>query len=312
MVGYQKEEIIGKYQHSLIHHTHSDGMPYKPEDCPIYHAVNSGKTTYVREDVFWRKDGSSFPVEYISTPIKEVGQIIGSVITFRDISEKKKMEELMIKSEKLSIIGELSAGIAHEIGNPLTTLKGFLQLFEAGTLPKQEYLSIMKTELERIEQISQEMLSLAKPDIANYEYTDIRQLINGVVKLLDTKAFRKSIHIEVDIQNEILIFCVKNQLIQVLINLIKNAIEEMERGTVLISARKIGNEVYIKVKDDGPGIPEHLLKKIGEPFFTTKENGTGLGLLVTYRIIQNHKGKVEVNSKVGVGTTFIITLPVEQ
>jgi two-component system sporulation sensor kinase A len=310
MTGYTVEEMIGRNQHSLIHHSHADGSTYDVSSCPIYNAIRSGKTSHVSGDFFWRKDGSCFPVEYISTPIIKDNNIIGAVVTFRDITEKKYMEELMIKSEKLSVVGELSASIAHEIGNPLTSLKGFLKLFEEGIVPKKEYLSIMKEELERIQEVSNEMMALAKPSIANYEYANLKEIVYSVKNLFDTEAFKKSINIVVEIpQSKIIIYCVKNQIKQALINVIKNAIEALNGGTITISIQKVNEKFEIIISDTGPGIPQEILLRIGEPFYTTKEKGTGLGLMVTYRIIHNHNGCVAIKSKINEGTTFIITIP---
>lgn len=309
MVGHKVEELIGLNSHSSFHHSHADGSHYSKFDCPIYAAIKNGKTTHVNEDVFWRKDGSIFPVESTSTPIIKENNIIGAVVTFRDITKKKQMEELMLRSEKLAVVGELAAGIAHEIGNPLTALKGFLQLMEAGTLPKKEYLTIMKEELERIEEISTGMLALGKPALQKSEFVDIKEIVNSVIDLFDTEAFKKSIKIQVDICDKIILFCVKSQIKQVFINLIKNAIEALNGGNINISARKWNNKIQISVKDDGPGISQESLSKIGQPFYTTKEKGTGLGLMVTNTIIENHNGSIEVKSKTKEGTTFIITLP---
>lgn len=313
MIGYKAEEIIGRNQHAIVHHSHADGTQYESSDCPIYAAIKNGETTQANEEVFWRKDGSNFPVESTTTPIIKENKIIGAVVTFRDITKKKQMEELMIKSEKHAVVGELAAGIAHEIGNPLTALKGFLQLMEAGSIPKQEYLSIMKEELDRIEEISSGLLTFVKPATQKYEFVNINEIINSVINLFGTEAFKKSIRIEVNIsETDNIIYCVKNQIKQVFINLIKNAIEALDGGNIYIAARRFNKEIKIEVKDNGPGIPKESLSKIGEPFYTTKEKGTGLGLMVTYFIIQNHKGSIDVESQIGEGTTFIITLPSEE
>jgi signal transduction histidine kinase len=173
----------------------------------------NGVTKYIENEVFWRKDGSSFPVEYTSTPILEDGKLIGTVVTFLDVSQRKQSEELVLKSEKLSVVGQLAAGIAHEIRNPLTSLKGFVQLMEEGTISEKTYLMIMKEELERIETISGELLALAKPQPSNYKEENLLQILLDVIALLDTEAFKHRIKIITEFEVDMIsISCVAPQL----------------------------------------------------------------------------------------------------
>lgn len=232
-------------------------------------------------------------------------------IIIRDISERKKNEELLINSEKLYVAGQLAAGIAHEIRNPLTSLKGFLQLLSSGRKNNGTYFDIMKSELTRIENIVSEMLMLSKPQVYELSYYDIRLVMRETVTLLETQAILHSIQIESDFGPDPLwIYGVDSQIKQVFINIIKNAIEAMtDGGAIHIHMRRVDNSVRIRIMDEGPGIEDSQLAKMGQPFYTTKDKGTGLGLMVSYKIVDNHQGKIQVFSQLGSGTTFEIVLP---
>ncbi|BBI31470.1 hypothetical protein KCTCHS21_08690 [Cohnella abietis] len=232
-------------------------------------------------------------------------------VIIRDISERKKNEELLINSEKLYVAGQLAAGIAHEIRNPLTSLKGFLQLIASGRRANSSYYEIMNSELDRIENIVSELLMLSKPQVYELTYQDMRAIMRDTVTLLETQAILHNIAIEAEYGTDPLwIYGVENQVKQVFINVIKNAIEAMiDGGSIGIKLSRESDGVYVRVRDEGPGIGEDQLAKIGQPFYTTKEKGTGLGLMVSYKIVDNHQGKIMVKSELGKGTLFEIVLP---
>ncbi|OBZ11173.1 MULTISPECIES: ATP-binding protein [Bacillales] len=241
---------------------------------------------------------------------KQIVQVI-----IRDISERKKNEELLINSEKLYVAGQLAAGIAHEIRNPLTSLKGFLQLLSTGRGNSSNFYEIMKSELVRIESIVSELLMLSKPQIYEFVYKDSRQIMSETVNLLDTQAILHNVVIEFHADYRPLwVFGVENQLKQVFINVLKNAIEAMPSGGVVTINMSLDEArgVLIRIKDEGSGIPTEQLSKIGQPFYTTKDKGTGLGLMVTYKIVDNHQGHISAETQMGVGTTFIIQLPYKE
>ncbi|MEJ9210944.1 ATP-binding protein [Bacillus smithii] len=233
-------------------------------------------------------------------------------IILKDITNKKETEKMLQKAEKLTIVGQLAAGIAHEIRNPLTAIKGFTQLLS--NMGHRDYTDVILTELDRIDKIVSDLLVLAKPQISHLEEINLVELIDRVVTLLRTQAIMYNIDIISDIRLKDcpVIEAEADQIKQVLINLIKNAIEAMpEGGTVTIEAEVDHSEdhVVIRVIDEGIGIPRELISRLGEPFFSTKEKGTGLGLMICQRIIKNHKGSLEIDSEVNKGTTFTIRLP---
>lgn len=241
---------------------------------------------------------------------KQIEQVI-----IRDISERKKNEELLINSEKLYVAGQLAAGIAHEIRNPLTSLKGFLQLIATGRGNSSNFYGIMKSELERIESIVSELLMLSKPQIYEFVHIDSRQIMADTVNLLETQAILHNVIIEFHADYRPLwVVGVENQLKQVFINVLKNAVEAMQSGGTATINMSLDEEqgVMIRIKDEGSGIPKEQLSKIGQPFYTTKDKGTGLGLMVTYKIVDNHQGQITAESEIGVGTTFIIRLPYKE
>ncbi|MDR4315787.1 sporulation sensor histidine kinase E [Niallia circulans] len=237
-----------------------------------------------------------------------------SITTLRDITENTLLEEQLRKSSTLNVVGELAAGIAHEIRNPMTALKGFIQLLEDGVASQENemYFSVIKTELTRIESIINEFLLLAKPQAVQYVKRDIRQIMNDTIELLYAQAVLQNVQIiKMFTEDMPTIYCEPNQLKQVFINIIKNAIEALEDGgEIAVSIEYKQDYFHIAIFDNGRGMGKEILARIGEPFYTTKEKGTGLGLLVSYQIIEEHQGKVTVESEPGVGTTFHLVLPV--
>ncbi len=231
--------------------------------------------------------------------------------SFVDITKEKENEQLVIRSEKMQIAGELAASVAHELRNPLTAIKGFFHVLKSSGEDKEMYYHIINDELNRIEQISGELLTLAKPHSENRRNYNLVQLIEEVKLLLTSESNMKSIEIILDaVQDEININCENTKIKQVFINLIKNAIDAMDDGgNIVITLKVIQETIEVQVIDQGCGIPEELLDKVGEPFYTTKEKGTGIGMMVCYQIIENHGGSIEVESKVNIGTTFTIRLP---
>ncbi len=234
------------------------------------------------------------------------------MIIVRDITERKKTEELLNKSDTLAAIGQLAAGVAHEVRNPLTVIKGFIQLFQINKEDQEKYFDLMLSEIERIEAILQEFLSIAKTDEISTEKKNIYQIFKNVVSLMNTKVIMTNIQVELYTNSkDIIIECSENQLKQVFINILQNSIEAMpDGGEISIHIKEIGKDgIIISVIDKGIGIPEERIKRLGEPFYSTKEKGTGIGLMLSYKIIESHQGNISIMSEVGVGTTVTIYLP---
>ncbi|QNU05797.1 ATP-binding protein [Peribacillus butanolivorans] len=250
----------------------------------------------------------------------EAGKFIGTAGILSEINERKHAEEklvslnenLAITSSKLSTAAQLAAGIAHEVRNPMTAILGFVKLIRDGGADKQEYYDIIFSEINRIEQVLNELLLLSKPSEEEFLKKDLKKTCNHVITLLETNAVLNNIQIHKNYNEQsIYIYCDENQIKQVLINLIKNSIESMtDGGNIFVNIYEKDNEVYISILDEGEGIPENFLQKVGEPFFTTKSMGTGLGLSVCFKIIEKHGGKVFITSELKKGTKIVCVFPI--
>jgi PAS domain S-box-containing protein len=242
----------------------------------------------------------------------EEGKIYRIAGVAEDITESKLKEDLLRKSDKLAAVGQLAASIAHEIRNPLTSIKGFMQLRNDIQFPYQE---ILFSELNQIETFINEILILANPNHEmNFEQKAINKLLQDVMHEKEGQASLLNIHFSLKINEEALtILCDENQMKQVFHNIINNAIEAMPKGgTVHIEVGKENEQyIYVLVEDQGVGIAEERLAKLGEPFYSNKEKGSGLGLMISFKIIENHKGRIDFKSQLDRGTKVKILLPFE-
>ncbi len=264
------------------------------------------------ETIRLKRDGSLVEVSVSTSIIRdEEGKPQSFVHVSRDMTERNRIEELLRRSEKLTTVGQLAAGVAHEIRNPLTTLRGFLQLQQEKKVLVPLHVELMLSELERINLIVSEFLILAKPQAVHFQQKDVRHILGDVVSLLSSQAHLFGIEFETKFSKlPATVHCEENQLKQVFINVVKNAIEAMpEGGTITLEQDTVDGYVIIVISDEGVGVPEEMLPKLGEPFFTNKETGTGLGLMVSQRIIQSHKGSMEIRSEYGCGAEVTIKLP---
>jgi two-component system, sporulation sensor kinase A len=253
--------------------------------------------------------------EYNISPIyNEQKEMDSFVIVGRNITDRVKNDAALRNLDRLSIIGQLAAGVAHEIRNPLTSLKGFSKLLKRSTdREKQEdYLSIIMEELDRIDLIVNEFMSLAKPQAIQFERENLMTILDSTVKILHPQALLYNVQIISDYQQheEIQLLCSLNQLKQVFVNFIKNAIESMPKGgQVHIGARRVEkNRVLITFTDEGVGIGKEMMHYLGTPFYTTKDKGIGLGLTVSNKIILEHNGTMKIDSQIGKGTTVSVEL----
>ncbi|QFT88505.1 Sporulation kinase E [Bacillus sp. THAF10] len=306
ILGFSKEELINNYLSSFINREQIDSIKERWKQSPDSDEL-SGEISY-------ENDGSIQIIEYSAK--KNVIEGLHMTI-FRNITEKREMEEQLRKSDTLTVVGELAAGIAHEIRNPMTALKGFIQLLQNSMEDNQHtmYFDVITSELKRIESIITEFLVLAKPQAISYQRKNATVIMKETLDLLSAQASLENIQFASFFEENVPdIYCEPNQLKQVFINILKNAIEVMPKGgkvTVFIEKEKEKDDfILISIIDEGIGIPDDKLKKLGEPFYTTKERGTGLGLMVSYKIVEEHNGCIEVMSEVGRGTTFHIHLPV--
>lgn len=305
---YTREEIIGQ-THSLLNSMHHTKEFFQE----LWKTIGQGKV-WKGEIQNKAKDGTLYWVDTTIVPfLKENGKPYQYLAIRNDITERKKNEEIMHRQDKLATVGQLAAGVAHEIRNPLTSMRGyteFLQLDETNK-ERQEYLEIILDEIDRVNNIVEDFMMLAKPKAVVLEEKNIIPLIKTVLSLFEFEARKKNIHIYFEFNQEnVIVDCDENRLKQVLINFVKNGIDAIPNGgEIRIRVRTVGQNVHVSIHDTGIGIPKDKLEKIGEPFFTTKKKGNGLGLMVSFHIIESHNGKVDVESELNKGTTFTIKLP---
>lgn len=237
-----------------------------------------------------------------------------SLYLIESMLEKKRLKEKIQRTEKLTLLRELSAAFAHEIGNPLTTVHGFLQFMmnnPISDMKRNEYLQIMMTELTHAESILAEYLSLTKSQLDTSESLNLELLIKEVIETISPLAADNFVEIQSKLQPLVLIEADPLRVKKCLINIIKNGIEAMNEGGILtIMLQKEGKEVLIGITDTGVGMTREEIKRMGMPFYSTKEKGTGLGTIIAYSIIKELKGDVEIKSKKGEGTSCLITIPV--
>ncbi len=237
------------------------------------------------------------------------------LVIIRDMTEIKNAEEELRQTETSNVLGDLAASVAHEVRNPLSTFKGFLQLLDGNEAVNQELLNVVGSEMEQLEGTINEFLLLSKREFVPYEAVNLNELIAELVERLAKKAADRKINIVEFYQSvDVSCTCIRSHIKQVITNLINNGIESMPDGgqlkTKLMTTDR--GDIVIEVEDDGKGIPEHLINRLGEPYYQTTEKGTGLGLMVSYKVIKEHGGRIEVTSREGIGTVFRITLPVNQ
>lgn len=274
--------------------------------------LNGGQVTDY-ETILYSKDGRPIEVSITLSGIRdEQGRIVAYASIVRDIAERKRTEEILRRSEKLSVVGQLAAGVAHEVRNPLTTLRGFVQLIQRDGKLDKSYLNIMLSELDRINLIVSEFLVFAKPQADRYQEADLYGIMNDILVLLDSEANIHNVRMITCLEPGIPpLRCESNQLKQVLVNVMKNGMEAMPDGgeLTLELIRETEQDILIRIKDQGIGIPEEDLARLGEPFFTRKAEGNGLGLMISQQIIQHHKGNMRYSSKPGEGTCVEIRIP---
>lgn len=309
ITGYTQKEMIGKhFTYILPEHNHTAAIKYLSK-------VISDKIPQMFELKIEHKNGQLIILQCTSLPIIVDGKMTGIIGYGKDVTSLRLAEERLRRTEKLTVVGELSASVAHEIRNPLTSLKGFVQILQVEDPKHQFYYQIMHDELNRINHIVSELLLLAKPQQMKFTHANLNKLVQDVLSLLNTEANLNDIQIDFSSSiREFWIECEPNQLKQLFINMIKNAMEASNKGGVVsITLEKVENEfASVKVMDQGCGISKERLERIGEPFYSSKEKGTGLGLTVSYKIVQSHNGSIQFESEQDVGTTVTINLPIQQ
>jgi PAS domain S-box-containing protein len=316
LFGWSAEESLGRFYHSILEDEREKADFHKGFD-----AAKAGQSIKDRETIRRRRDGSSIVLSLSAAPIYNAdGNISGGVAIFADLTERKALESRMAQSEKLSAIGQLAAGVAHELNNPLGVILGFAQSVsrriddgDALALP----LRSIAREALRCKELVQNLLTFSRQDRKNLEPLDLTGAVSGALLLVETQARVRGIELRRELAGESLIVSANaNQIQQIVINLCTNALDATPQGgsvTVRCVRRRQdgGSYARIEVRDTGSGIPAAIRQKIFDPFFTTKDpgKGTGLGLSLVYELVSHHNGRLDYTSEEGRGTAFFVDLP---
>lgn len=324
MLGYESGELLGQRQHERIHHSRLDGSSFDAEECPIYAAIHEGVPHFMDSDAFWKKDGSSFPVEYSSNPIFVNGKVEGAVVVFRDISDRRKVESelrdaVRTRDEFLSIA-------SHELKTPLTPLKLQVQGLIRAIQGSREGQGIPPTlirlaessdrQIVRLNRLVENLLDVSRINTGRLqlfpEEADVGSIVSEIVDRYrpEIEAAGCSIRHELP---ESPLRCRLDllRIEQVITNLVMNAARHAPRSTITVSVGNAREGVFIEVADDGPGIPQEDLGRIFGRFERAGSSvgGLGLGLFIARQIVDAHGGRIRVESGQGSGTRFIVELP---
>ncbi|MCC3374947.1 ATP-binding protein [Cohnella sp. REN36] len=276
----------------------------------------------LKEMVYYRRFHGEFQDangRFLLVTISQIDELDGDyLVSVKDVSEYKQIEQTAFQNDKLAMLGKIAAAIAHEIRNPLTSIRGFIQLLRPylDTIGKQEYARIILSEIDRANDIIYEFLNSSKPSAPMTQTVLVGLLLKETILLTESEAHMSGIELSCEIFDPYIMISIDvKQIKQVVLNMVKNAMDailsapDQRRGLIKLTARREKRFAVISISDNGRGMDRSTLNRLFDPFFTTKEDGTGLGLSVSYRIIRNHGGTVHVDSQVGEGTEFMIYLP---
>ena len=334
ITGWEASEVIGLNQHEILHHTHADGSPHWAEECPVYQTFRDNEARYISDDIFWRKDGSNFPVEYSSTPIwDENGKTVGSVVVFRDMTRRKKTDEdarqhqvELARVGRLSTLGEMASGIAHELNQPLTAIsanaQASIRLLESDSSNLDVCVDVMERiadQADRAGEIIRQLRRFVRKEPLERSEVDVNDLVKAVVVLIRPEIRRANVLLELELDEQLPAISLQPiQIEQVILNLARNAIEALlenqqdERRLCICTSHKDAGRVEVTVRDNGPGIKPEVADTLFDPFVTSKSQGMGLGLSISHGIIEAHGGKLTVNPAYRDGAEFNFYLPLTE
>jgi PAS domain S-box-containing protein len=332
LLKYEKgENLLGKDAHTLLHHSHADGTPFPADQCRIVESRLSGIAIHLDNEVFWRADGTSFPVEYWAYPIRKGEEIVGAVVTFLDITERMRAQAALVEAKQAAEAGsqaksEFLANMSHEIRTPMNGIIGMteLTLGTALTAEQREYLSLVKSSADSLLHVINDILDFSKIEAGKLELEktefEIRDLIRDTLKTLAQRTENKPIEICSRISPKVPMTLLGDptRLRQLVVNLVGNAIKFTEQGNIVVNAdleAANGDEVTLRisVSDTGMGIPKEKQNLIFDSFAqvdgstTRKFGGTGLGLTISRQLVELMGGQIWVESELGKGSTFHFT-----
>ena len=310
ILGYRQEEVIGKIKVQAIYPPNSAGQILKK----LLSSDFGGRGRLINhETVVFSKSGEPIPVELSATLIVDDHEITAVVGFFRDLRERRLLQEKVLQNERLAVLGQMAAHISHEIKNPLMVIGGFArQVKENFNGPKEknlEKLQIVIDEIKRLEGFLVEVGRYAKFSEPRLSVGDLNALIQATCNLLEPILEEKGIILKLDLDPALPSFLFDGDHIrQVILNLIKNALEAMEQpGSLSVASRTSPGNILVHIADTGPGVPPDVMAKIFQPFFSTKPRGSGLGLAISQQIMAAHQGEIYIDSEPGKGTQVTLT-----
>ena len=328
MLGYDVQELIGLPTHATVHHTKTDGTPYPQDECPMYATFKDGKVHHLETDVLWRKNGTSFPVDFTSTPILEDGKVAGAVVTFQDITERKQAEAEMHEAKATAenankAKSDFLANMSHELRTPLNGILGFAQILkrDPNLAEKQKSgVDVIQRCGDHLLTLINDILDLSKIEAQKLELQPIEfqlpDCLQDVANMIQVRADQAGLAFIYETAGDLptMVHGDEKRLRQILLNLLSNAVKFTEKGEVMFRVaydKKSGTKgtLSVQVEDTGRGIPEENLEEIFLPFqqvgeHSPQEEGTGLGLAITKKLVALMEGTLEVTSTVGKGSTF--------
>jgi PAS domain S-box-containing protein len=315
-LGYRPEQLAGRDIHDAIHHSHADGTPYSKITSPILLGMHRQETVRMRDEFFWRADGTSIPVEYTASPLIEDGRISGMVVAFQDISERRRLEKM--KDEFISTV-------SHELRTPLTSLRASLGLISSGSLDRRpekqrQMVEMAISNCDRLVRLVNDILDF---DMVEKGRLPLRRVPVEAVDLLRRAAdvaYAPASQAQITFRIEAIpaqVIADEDRVLQVLNELVENAIKFSPPGTnIRLGAQPLGeNEVVFVVEDQGQGIASDKIERIFERFHQGDASdsralgGTGLGLALSRSIVEQHGGRIWAESAPGRGSRFLFTMP---
>lgn len=307
ITGYQRHELVGQPYSMLFDNTQFYS--------PVLDTLEHG-TEHVALEISFPGRDRTIELSVTTSRIHNThGEMIGALVIFSDLTARKETQRRMAQAERLATLGELMAGVAHEVRNPLTAIRGYVQILRQQTsdLIHQEYLSVVLKEIDSINKVIQQLLEFSRPRHSQWQQVSLNALVEETLVLVQTAGVQARVDFISELDNELNPINADRELLkQVLLNILINAVQAISaRGKIRIQTWQYSDsQQAISIEDNGCGIDLSLQKKIFDPFFTTKASGTGLGLALSQRIINAHQGDIRLASLPGYGATFTLILPI--
>lgn len=307
ITGYQRHELAGQPYSMLFDNTQFYS--------PVLDTLEHG-TEHVALEISFPGRDRTIELSVTTSRIHNAhGEMIGALVIFSDLTARKETQRRMAQAERLATLGELMAGVAHEVRNPLTAIRGYVQILRQQTSDPihQEYLSVVLKEIDSINKVIQQLLEFSRPRHSQWQQVSLNALVEETLVLVQTAGVQARVDFISELDNELSPINADRELLkQVLLNILINAVQAISaRGKIRIQTWQYSDsQQAISIEDNGCGIDLSLQKKIFDPFFTTKASGTGLGLALSQRIINAHQGDIRVASLPGYGATFTLILPI--